>query len=124
VSRVLSSEDVLGARTLVANVPVASAVMNYAARLVLATHPEQAAAPASIRSYVKYGSSPRGAQAIVLCAKVLAMINGRYHVSLDDIKRAAKPALRHRLIMNFEGEAAGMKTDSILDDVLKSLQEA
>ena len=123
-SRVLSSEDVLAARTLVANVPVATAVMNYAARLVLATHPDQATAPAAVRSFVKYGSSPRGAQAIIMCAKVMALTKDRFHVSIDDVKRAAKAALRHRLILNFEGEAAGIRADSIIDEILKSLQEA
>jgi MoxR-like ATPase len=123
-SRVLSSEDVLAARTLVANVPVASAVMNYAARVVLATHPDQASAPAAVRSYVKYGSSPRGAQAIILCAKVMALTKDRFHVSIDDVKRAAKAALRHRLILNFEGEAAGIRSDAIIDEILKSLQES
>ncbi|HYG78540.1 MAG TPA: AAA family ATPase [Planctomycetota bacterium] len=124
VSKVLAGDDVLAARALVANVPVAAPVLKYAARLVLATHPDNPTAPPAVRSYVKYGSSPRGAQAIVLAAKVYALQKERFHVAIEDIQRAARPALRHRLILNFEGEAAGVKTDAILDDVLKSLKEA
>jgi MoxR-like ATPase len=121
---VMSGDEVLAARALVSHVPITESVLKYAARLVLATHPEHPSAPAAVRSYVKYGSSPRGAQAIVLCAKVHALIRERYHVSIDDIKRAARPALRHRLILNFEGEAAGMKSDAVLDEILKTLQES
>jgi MoxR-like ATPase len=123
-AKTMSSEQVLAARALVANVPAAPAVLKYVARLVLATHPDQKSAPAAVRSYVKYGSSPRGAQAIVLAAKVYALAQERYHVAIEDVQRAARPALRHRLILNFEGEAAGIKTDAVLDDVLKSLQES
>ncbi|MGD0092199.1 MAG: MoxR family ATPase [Planctomycetota bacterium] len=121
---VLSSAEVLAARRLVANVPAAPVVLNYAARLVLATHPEQAQAPAAARSFVKYGSSPRGAQALVLCAKFQALAQGRFHVAAADIRQAALPALRHRLILNFEGEAAGMLPDTILAEILKTLPEA
>jgi MoxR-like ATPase len=121
---VMSGDEVLAARALVSHVPITDSVLKYAARLVLATHPEHPSAPAAVRSYVKYGSSPRGAQAIVLCAKAHALIRERYHVSIEDIKRAARPALRHRLILNFEGEAAGMKSDAVLDEILKTLQES
>jgi len=123
-AKILSSAEVLAGRNLVANVPAAPAVLNYAARLALATHPEQASSIATVRSYVKYGSSPRGAQALVLCAKFNALAKGRFHVAIEDIRRAALPALRHRLILNFEGEAAGMKSDAILDEILKTAQEA
>jgi MoxR-like ATPase len=123
-AKILSSAEVLAARKLVANVPAAPAVLNYAARLVLATHPEQASATPAVRSYVKYGSSPRGAQALVLCAKFNALAKGRFHVALEDLRQAALPALRHRLILNFEGEAAGMKADTVLEEVLKAVQEA
>jgi MoxR-like ATPase len=99
-------------------------VLQYAARLVLATHPALETAPPAVRSYVKYGSSPRGAQALVLCAKFHALARERFHVALEDIRRAALPALRHRLILNFEGEAAGMKSDTILEELLKTMQEA
>jgi MoxR-like ATPase len=123
-ARVLSGADVLAARELVANVPAAPAVMQYAARLVLATDPADKSAPAAVRSCVKYGSSPRGAQALLMCAKFHALAKERFHVALEDIRRAAVPALRHRLILNFEGEAAGMKSDAIVAEILKALPEA
>jgi len=123
-AKVLSAGEVLAARNLVANVPAVPALLRYAARLVLATRPEEANSTAAVRSYVKYGSSPRGAQALVLCAKFSALAKGRFHVAIEDIRQAALPALRHRLILNFEGEAAGMKADTILDEILKTAQEA
>jgi MoxR-like ATPase len=121
--KVMSREDLLGARTLAASVPAATAVLTYAGRLVLATHPDQPASPKGVKSYVKYGSSPRGAQAIVLCAKVKALSSGRFNVAMEDIKWAARPALRHRLILNFEGEAAGIRTDVIIDEILAAVKE-
>jgi MoxR-like ATPase len=121
-AHVLTRENLLALRTLVSNVPAATPVLNYVGRLVLATHPDQSFAPAMVKSYVKYGSSPRGAQAIVLCAKVRALSRGRFHCAIEDIKWAARPALRHRLILNFEGEAAGIKSDSILDQILESVK--
>ncbi len=122
-AKVLSREDLLTARTLASSVPAATAVLNYAARVVLATHPDLAGAPRSVKSYVKYGSSPRGAQAIVLCAKVRALSSGRFNVAMSDITWAARPALRHRLILNFEGEAAGIRSDAIIDEILSSVKE-
>jgi MoxR-like ATPase len=122
--RVFSKEALLSARALIRGVPVARPVLEYAARLVLATQPDQPQAPDSVKTNVKYGSSPRGAQAIIHCAKARAAMKGRYHVSLDDVRQAARPALRHRLILNFEGEAAGIKTDALIDDILKTVKEA
>ena len=97
-------------------------MLTYAARLALATHPDQPFAPKSVKSYVKYGSSPRGAQAIVLCAKVKALAAGRFNAAIEDIQWAARPALRHRLILNFEGEAAGIRTDAIIDEILSGVK--
>ena len=121
--KVLSRDELLNARTLAASVPAATAVLTYAGRLVLASHPDQLGAPKSVKSYVKYGSSPRGAQAIVLCAKVRALSSGRFNVAMEDIKWAARPALRHRLILNFEGEAAGIRSDAIIDDILAAVKD-
>jgi len=121
--KVLSAQDVIGARQLVANVPAARAVLEYAARLTLATQPENASAPASVKSNVKYGSSPRGAQSIILSAKAGALMRGRFHLAMEDIRRAARSALRHRLILNFEGEAAGVKSDDLVTDILAAVKE-
>ncbi len=106
---------------LARDVPVATHVTNYVARLVLATHPENAEAPAITRQYIRFGASPRGAQALMLAAKIVAMMEGRFNVSFEDIRAVALPALRHRLILNFEGEAEGIQTDTVIEEILKSL---
>ncbi len=123
VQQVLTRADVLVARELIASVPVATAALEQVARLILATHPDQPTAPPQVRSYVRYGCSPRGGQAIVMAAKAYALLSGRYNVSLSDIQRVIKPALRHRLILNFEGEAAGIRSDAILDAVSSACLE-
>lgn len=95
-------------------VPVAGFVTDYIVRLTLATHPEHELAPAVTRQYVQYGVSPRGGQSIMLAAKVRALLEGRVNVSFDDVRTVMLAALRHRLILNFEAEAAGMSTDDVL----------
>jgi MoxR-like ATPase len=123
VEKVLTREDVLAARKLVAAVPAAPPLLEYAARLVLATDPASKTAPRSVAQNVRYGSSPRGAQALLLCAKVTALSEGRFNVAYEDIRRAALPALRHRLILNFEGEAAGAGADPLVRDVIDSVEK-
>ncbi|MFY9558173.1 MAG: MoxR family ATPase [Blastocatellia bacterium] len=117
---ILSSEELSGMQTLVRQVIIAPHVEELAADLLLRTHPENEKAPESVRKYVRYGASPRGAQAMVLTAKARALLSGRYNVSTADILSVAKPSLRHRVILNFEGEADGLSTDLIIDDVLDS----
>jgi MoxR-like ATPase len=117
--RAASPEDLLGMRRLAREVIIAPHVEEFAADLVLGTHPGEGKAE-SVRRYVRFGASPRGAQAIVLTAKALALLSGRYNVSASDIAAVAKPSLRHRIILNFEGESDGISPDSIIDDVLKS----
>ncbi|HYF50870.1 MAG TPA: MoxR family ATPase [Planctomycetota bacterium] len=121
--KVLGATDILGARELISNVPIARPLLEYVAKVILSTQPDQQMAPASVKTNVKYGSSPRGAQSIVLAAKAGALMRGRFNVAMDDIRRAAKPALRHRLILNFEGEAAGVKSDDLVNDILSSVKE-
>ena len=106
---------------LARDVPAATHVTNYIARLILATHPENAEAPAITRQYVRFGASPRGAQALMLAAKIVAMMEGRYNVAFEDIRSVALPALRHRLILNFEGEAEGVSSDNVIEEILKSV---
>jgi MoxR-like ATPase len=120
--RVVGREEVVALRELVRRVPAATPVMEHAGRLVLATHPDNAAAPASVKSYVRFGASPRAAQALLLCAKVTALTQGRYHASIDDVRRWVRPTMRHRLILNYEGEATGVTVDRILDDVLTQVK--
>jgi len=123
ISGVLNGADVQNCRKLALDVPAAPSILRYAASIIVATDPANAAAPQQVRSYVKYGASPRGAQALIVAAKVRALVAGRFHVSADDIRKALIPALRHRLILNFEGEAAGINSDAVLQDLLKSLPE-
>jgi MoxR-like ATPase len=120
-SRVLGAAELNQMRALAREVPAAQSVLRYAARLVRATHPDAPEAPESVKRFVRYGSSPRGAQAIVLVAKVRALRAGRAHVDPDDVRAAALPALRHRMILNFEGEAEGLSTDRILADLLAAV---
>ena len=107
VHRIMSGPAVLAYRELVREVPVASHVRELASLIVLATHPQWEHAPEATRRFVRYGSSPRGAQALILGAKVRALAEGRYNVSVEDLRAMTLPALRHRIILNFEGEAEG-----------------
>ena len=121
VSRVLARDELLQWMDLVRQVPVASHVKDYAVRLVLATHPKtETAAPVS-NQYLRFGSSPRGAQTLLLAGKVRALTEGRFNVSLDDVQTAALAALRHRLILNFEAEAEGITTDHIISQILNDV---
>ena len=117
---VADAAKILWAQKLVRRVVVAEHVQDYAIRLVLATHPQGEFATTMVNQFVRFGSSPRGVQAVVLAAKVWAMLDERYHVSFDDIARSVLPALRHRLLLNFEGQAEGIQTDEVLIEVLKN----
>ena len=99
-------------------VPVATHVKEYAVRLLLATHPDQDDAPEQVRKYVRYGASPRGLQALIMTAKVLALLEGRYNVSLEDLQAVAFPALRHRLILNFDGLADGITPETLIQTII------
>ena len=102
----------------VRDVPIAEHVERYAAMLLLATHPGSEFATAMVNRYAKYGASPRGMQAMVLGGKVRALLDGRYNVAEEDIREVAVPALRHRLLLNFEGEAEEVNTDEIIREIL------
>ncbi len=119
--KVLDGAALLELQTLVRQVPVASHVKDYAVRLVLATHPKTDTAAAISNQYLRFGSSPRGAQCLILAGKVRALTQGRFNVSFDDIQAVATPALRHRLILNFEAEAEGVTTDLIVAQILKDV---
>jgi MoxR-like ATPase len=119
--RILSADELAEMRRLAREVIIAPHVEELAADILLSTHPTFEAAPDTVKRYVRFGASPRGAQAIVLTAKARALLAGRYNVSTGDIIAVAKPSLRHRIILNFEGEADAVSTDAILDDVLTSL---
>ncbi len=121
IGRVLTKEEILELQTLVRQVPVASHVKDYAVRLVLATHPKSETAAPIANQYLRFGSSPRGGQTLILGAKVRALTHGRFNVSFDDIQAVAAAALRHRLILNFEAEAEGVTTDLIIEQILKDV---
>ena len=103
--------------------PIASHVSEYVARLVVASHPNTPAAAPLVRQFVRYGSSPRGGQALILGSKITALLSGRYNVALDDVRSVAPAALRHRLLLNFEGLAEGIRTDDVIADLLEHVPE-
>ncbi len=122
VHRIMSGPAVLAYRELVREVPVASHVRELASLIVLATHPKWEHAPEATRRFVRYGSSPRGAQALILGAKVRALAEGRYNVSVEDLRAMTLPALRHRIILNFEGEAEGVDVEHLIGQVVQSAE--
>ncbi len=124
IKPVMSGDQIVGAQKLVQRVVVAPHVQDYAIRLTLATHPQGEFATEQTNKYVRWGSSPRGAQAVSLAAKVQALLDGRYNVSFDDIRKVYLPALRHRVLLNFEAQAEGMETDKVLADILEKTPTA
>src|SRR5882757_427786 len=121
VAKMLDRDSLIELMKVVRDVPVASHVKDYAVRLVLATHPKtETAAPISSQ-YLRFGSSPRGGQTLILAGKVRALTHGRFNVSFDDIEAVTAPTLRHRLIPNFEAEAEGVTTDHIIAQVLRDV---
>lgn len=119
-SKVADGAQVLEMGRLALNTPVASHVSEYVARLVLNTHPDTSGAPPLVKQFVRYGASPRGAQSLILGAKCNALLEGRFNVSFEDVAAVAPGALRHRLLMNFEGLAEGIAADAVIADVLRA----
>lgn len=117
---VISGERILELRELARQIPIADDVQKYAINMVLGTHPDQPAATETVRRFVRYGASPRGAQALILYAKILAVLDSRYNVAKDDINKAAVPVLRHRMILNFEGQAEDISADDVVADLVKN----
>jgi MoxR-like ATPase len=115
---VADGSTIIAMQSLARGVPIADHVTAYAARLLKSTHPDEADAPEAVRGYVRYGASPRGMQAMILAGKIMALLDDRYNVAFDDIRQAALPALRHRLILNFEAQAEGVTTDEVIETVL------
>ncbi len=120
-SKVADGRQVIALGQLALNTPVARHVNEYVARLIVATHPEDSSAPEAVRKYVRYGASPRGAQALILGGKINALLEGRFNVAFEDIEAVAAPALRHRILLNFEGLAEGIQPDAVIRDVIRSL---
>src|SRR4029079_4611809 len=122
VRLVLGRERLLEVRALVRQVPVARPVQDYVVRLVEATHPTRSSV-AEVKRFVRYGSSPRGAQSVMLAAKIEALRDGRFAPSCAAVRRVALPALRHRVLLNFDGEAEGVSADAVVEAVLAALPE-
>jgi MoxR-like ATPase len=120
-SPVMDREAILEVRSVCREVLVAPHVQDYAIELVMATQPEQKEAHELSRKYVRYGSSPRGAQALVECGRVLALMRGRFHLSIEDVKHLAHAVLRHRIILNFDAHADGQTPETILDAVVEGV---
>jgi MoxR-like ATPase len=123
VERVADGTRILEMQTLVRQVPIADHVADYAIRLVLGTHPSSTESPSVVKRYVRYGASPRAGQAMILAAKVEAILAGNYNVAFEDIQRVALPALRHRVILNFEAEAQRVQADTLLRELLQHVPE-
>jgi MoxR-like ATPase len=117
---VIGRDDIIKSQDLVRKVVIAEHVQDYAIRLILATHPQGEFAAEVTNKFVRFGSSPRGVQALVLSAKVRAMLDERYHVSFSDISESVLPALRHRVLLNFEGQAEGITSDEVLAKIIEN----
>jgi MoxR-like ATPase len=123
VEQVMDGESLMITQRVARDLLIASHVMDYAARLVMATHPRLPNAPDAVRQYVRYGASPRAAQGLVLAAKMNAFLSGRLNVSFDDVRSVALAAVRHRIILNVEAEVAGVEPDAVVETVLKHVPE-
>ena len=121
--KVMDGEEIVHWQGLVRQVVLAKHVQDYIARLVLATHPDGPLATDVTNHSIRWGASPRGAQTIALAAKVRALLDGRYNVSFEDIRRVYLPALRHRVLLNFEAQAEGLEVDRVLLDILEKVSE-
>ncbi|MEM7343624.1 MAG: MoxR family ATPase [Chloroflexota bacterium] len=121
---VIDQKTLLAMRDVARQVPVASNVLDGVAGLVLASHPTTEQAPPLVKQFVRFGASPRAGQAIIIGAKVNALMNGRFNVAFSDIEAISPNALRHRLILNFEGEAEGIAADDVVSEMVAGLREA
>ena len=122
LNKIMNAAEIVHAQQMVKEVLIADDMLEYAVDLVAATHPEAAIIP-EVAQYVQYGSGPRGLQSLIKLAKARALVAGRYHVSIADIKSVAKPVLRHRLLLNYEGEAEGKTADELVDIVLQAIKQ-
>lgn len=121
LNKIMNIEDVLAVQKIAEEILVSDELLDTAISIIMASHPDGEKAPESVKSFIRYGSGPRGLQSIIRLAKVRAFMNGRFHVSKGDIKQVAKPVLRHRLFFNFEGEAAGISPDTVIEEILSGV---
>ncbi|MGM0845632.1 MAG: AAA family ATPase [Bacillota bacterium] len=124
LNKQVDAEYILQTQNLAKEIILADHILDYAVSLIMATSPEQESSPEMVKKNVRYGSGPRGLQSLIKVARVRALFSGRYHVSVGDLKAAALPVLRHRVFLNFEGEASGISQDEIIQQVLASIDKA
>lgn len=123
LNKVIDGETILNIRRIIREVPISNAVQEYALKVVLATHPENEDSPEIAKRYIRFGASPRAAQAIIATSKIRALMEGRYNVSFEDITYVAYPALRHRFFLNFDAVAEGVTTDEIISNILDKVKD-
>jgi len=123
LERVATAETVAQMSRTAREVPIAHSVLDFAIRLVMASHPGNEGAPGLVRQYVRYGASPRGAQTLVLAGKLRALLEGRANVAYDDIRAVALPALRHRIVLNFDAEANDVSTDDVIARLIEAVPD-
>jgi len=121
LNKIMDGESILEMRKIIREVPIAKPVQEYALRVVLGTHPEIEGAPEGAKKYIRFGASPRAAQAIITASRARALMEGRYNVSFEDIKYVAHPSLRHRFFLNFDAVADGITTDGLIDQLLDEI---
>jgi MoxR-like ATPase len=119
--KVADGSQVINMGMLALDTPIATHVSRYAAQLVVASHPENDSAPQMVRNYVRYGASPRGAQSLIIGAKIHALLEGRFNVAFEDVDAVATAALRHRVLLNFEGLAEGISTEAVVKDLIATV---
>jgi MoxR-like ATPase len=122
LNKVVNGDQILEMRKIINQVPIAKAVQEYALKLVMATHPEIEGAPEATKKYIRFGASPRAAQAIIKTARARALMEGRYNVSFEDVKYVAYPSLRHRFFLNFDAVADGITTDDLITELLEAIK--
>lgn len=122
LNKIMHAEEIVHAQQMVKEILIADDMLEYAVEIVSATHPNTSVIP-EITQYIQYGSGPRGLQSLIKLAKARALVAGRYHVSIADIKSVAKPVLRHRLLLNYEGEAEGKTADEMVDIILQTIKQ-
>lgn len=122
VETVTNAEEIIEIQKAAKEIPIAEPVLDYAIRLIVATRPDDASSPEIVKKYVRYGSSPRGAQAVISTARIRALLYGRYNVSFEDIQTVVYPALRHRIFVNFDAVSDNITPDMIIDGILKDVK--
>lgn len=123
IEPIINGKDILAMREIIREMPMADAVAEYALKLVVASHPEAEEAPEVTKKYLQYGASPRAAQAIFQTSRAKALLEGRYHVSFEDVEAVAYPAMRHRIVLNFDGISEGMSPDDVIRELIYSVKK-